>query len=177
MAQESQEELDNQLSEMESLDVVNTIDNASLVYRSPRGTRIDREAWLNYLSDVNNGTKTTTVPYNGYDIQISKRYIGNMDKLYTIEVECSEDVTKYVGYRKSSIGAVSSENEYNRIIESVTLGEDITDKTVISPNNGGVALFYDARYGVYIVNLLSQVEAWKYPTRAMAEAKFATLIV
>lgn len=175
MGQESQEELDEYVSELEPNDIPNTVDNASLVYRSPRGTRIDRETWLNHLADTNNGSKSTTIIYNDYDIQIIKRYVGNMDKLFIVEVICSEDVTKYVGYKRSFMGATSSENEYNRIVASVTLGEDITDITVISPVNGGVALFYDARYGVYIVNLLSRVEAWKYPSRAMAESKFAEL--
>lgn len=177
MGAETQQDLELIEIDIEAASAVaaNVIDNSKLIYRSPNGSRIDRNTWLAHLSDLNNGTKQTVIVHNGYDVTINKIYVGNIDKLYITNIECSEDLTKWIGYYHAFAGNTSAENDYNRLVVSVGLNEDVSDETVISPTNGGVALFFDFRYNLYIVNLLTASEAWKYPTRAMAQAKFDEL--
>lgn len=147
-----------------------------LNYRAPNGDAIDFDAWRVHLLDHdNNNFKSTNITYLGYEIRVSKNYIGNAQKVYSVMVECSEDVTKYANYSIPHQGNSSAENDYQRIITAINNDSDIFEQTQFSPL-GDIALFFDPRYNVHVVNVLTAPEAYTYNTREEAQTKFNELV-
>lgn len=145
-------------------------------YRKPNGDVTDFNGWRTHLLDhENNNSKSTSITYLGYEIRVSKNYVGNAQKIYSVMVECSEDVTKYANYNIPHQGNSSAENDYQRIITAINNGTDIFEQTQFS-TLGDIALFFDPRYNVHVVNVLTAPEAYTYDTREEAQIKFNTLV-
>ncbi len=131
----------------------------ALNYRDNMGKLINNDQWLIELSKSENQPKTTTIDYNGYDVDVVIKYVGTAGSLYKVYVLVSEDVAKYHGYAQTYQGKNSAKNDDARLIEAITAKADIFEKTEI---DGYTALFFEPKYNAHIVNVMNKPEAFTY---------------